>query len=148
MVISTYTYMVMHPRYYKPKFTKESILQRWLICSGYHLPFNPNNREYAKRLRKNMTLHEKILRFNFLRNLDCRVTKQRCIDHYIVDFYIASKNLVIEVDGDSHNKKKALLYDEQRTTMLEIYNLRVLRVNNNDIIDDFEWVCKKIMDAL
>jgi very-short-patch-repair endonuclease len=85
-----------------------------------------------------MTLHEKVLRFDFLKNLDCRVTKQRCIDHYIVDFYIASKNLVIEVDGDSHDSKEAGLYDDQRTIMLEMYNLRVLRVSNNDIIDNFE----------
>jgi very-short-patch-repair endonuclease len=32
--------------------------------------------------------------------------------------------------------------------MLEMYNLRVLRVSNNDIIDNFEWVCEKILNAL
>lgn len=35
-------------------------------------------------------------------DMKIRTLRQQPIDHYIVDFYIASVGLVIEIDGDSH----------------------------------------------
>jgi very-short-patch-repair endonuclease len=45
-----------------------------------------------------MTLEEKKLRNQFLKQQEYRVLRQKPIDHYIVDFYIADAKLVIEVD--------------------------------------------------
>jgi very-short-patch-repair endonuclease len=45
-----------------------------------------------------MTKAEKKLRYDFLQPLDIKVLRQQPIDNYIVDFYIASKKLVIEID--------------------------------------------------
>jgi len=62
------------------------------------LPYNSNLNDKAKKLRRNMTNAEKRLWFDCLKNIDIKVLKQQPIDNYIVDFYIASKKLVIEVD--------------------------------------------------
>ena len=56
----------------------------------------------ARRLRKNMTKEERHLWYDFLRGLPVMVHRQKVIGKYIVDFYIAEANLVIELDGSQH----------------------------------------------
>ncbi len=82
--------------------TKEDIQARGLISNGHHLPYNHNNISKAKELRKTMTKTERKLWYDWFAYQPYKVCRQKPIDHYIVDFYIASANLVIEIDGDSH----------------------------------------------
>ena len=56
----------------------------------------------ARDLRRNMTKEERHLWYDFMRGLPVRVHRQKVIGRYIVDFYIAEKNLVIELDGSQH----------------------------------------------
>ena len=56
-----------------------------------------------------------------MKQQDFRVLRQKPIDHYIVDFYIASANLIIEIDGEIHNSIKAKEYDNYRTSKLKEY---------------------------
>ena len=56
---------------------------------------NKNLSELARSLRKNMTRHECHLWYDFLKGLSVMVHRQKVIGHYIVDFYIAEKKLVI-----------------------------------------------------
>ena len=65
----------------------------------YH---NSKNVPNAQKLRKNMTPEEKMLWYQFLKRLPITVNRQKSIGHYIVDFYIHSHNLVIEIDGSQH----------------------------------------------
>ena len=65
--------------------------------------------EYNRRLtansqnsRKNMTPEEKHLWYDFLKKLPITVNRQKSIGNYIVDFYISSADLVIEIDGAQH----------------------------------------------
>jgi len=90
-----------------------------------------------------MTYTEKIVRQK-LRKQKYRVLRQHPIDHYIVDFYVASAGLVIEIDWWYHFTNKAIAYDKQRTIMLEVYNLIVIRFTNTEVIRDIETVCNKI----
>ena len=53
----------------------------------------------AQKLRKNMTPEEKHLWYDFLKKLPVTVNRQKNIGNYIVDFYIPSARLVIELDG-------------------------------------------------
>ncbi|HEY9075003.1 MAG TPA: endonuclease domain-containing protein [Anaerolineaceae bacterium] len=78
----------------------------------------------------------------------CRFLRQRPIDAYIVDFYCASRKLVIEIDGDSHFQNGAQEYDQARTSVLEGYGLKVLRFTNPDVLNHFEQVCQQIQAAL
>ena len=123
---------------------EEDIKRRGLIFTGYHLPYNPKLIDRAKILRKNMTPAEKKLWYGFLKVYHNRFRPQRVIDNYIVDFYCSSLKLVIEIDGEQHYTDEGKTYDKERDAVLESYGLKVCRIMNNEIIDDFELVCKKI----
>ena len=51
----------------------------------------------ARRLRREMTPHERKLWYLFLRKYPVKIYKQRIIGRFIVDFYCASAKLVIKV---------------------------------------------------
>jgi very-short-patch-repair endonuclease len=72
------------------------------VRDGIHFPYNPHNVERAKKMRKNMTDAESKVRFGYLRKADHKRYRQKCIDHFIVDFYCPEVNLVLEIDGDTH----------------------------------------------
>ena len=105
-----------------------------------YLPYNKNLVPRAKELRKNMTLAEKKLWYDYLRDFKYRVHRQRPIDNFIVDFYCPQLKLVIEVDGDSHYTENAQEYDRQRTEILQGYGLKVIRFNNHDVLDNLAGV--------
>ena len=116
-----------------------------------HPPFIPYRRTLkgsAQSLRCDPTSAERKLWFEFLRDLPVRFTRQKPLGDYIADFYCASRLLVIEVDGDSHFSEKGAQYDEARTAALEAHGIRVIRVTNLEVRDQFEGVCQRITDAL
>jgi len=109
---------------------------------------NKNLLSNARRLRKEMTRHEKHLWYDFLKNYPVHIYKQRIIGSYIVDFYCPSANLVIEIDGNQHYTEEGMEYDANRTEIFEQNNLKVLRFHNSDIDSNFDCVCKFISDEI
>lgn len=105
---------------------------------------NPELREKARELRKNMTPEENKLWYQFLRKYEIRFERQRVIGTYIVDFYCRKANLVIEIDGAQHYAPEAITYDKNRTEYLENCGIKVLRFLNKDIKFNFENVCAYI----
>ncbi|MFC1798175.1 endonuclease domain-containing protein [Patescibacteria group bacterium] len=69
-----------------------------LIKIQPRLPYNPKLKQRATEMRRNMTKTEQIIWFKYLKDLDVRVLRQRPIDNFIVDFYIPSLKIVIEID--------------------------------------------------
>ena len=128
--------------------TKESLSQRGLIYRSHRLPYNPKLITRAKELRKNMTPAETILWNNFIKTLPYRFVAQRTIDNYIVDFYCSALKLVIEIDGDQHLTEDGKAYDSERDFIIESYGLKILRINNADIYNDFDAVCRRIKEYL
>jgi very-short-patch-repair endonuclease len=110
----------------------------------YFLLYNPQLVARAKEMRKNPTVAERKL-WGHLRNFPVKFWRQRPIDNFIVDFYCPKLKLVIEVDGDSHFTESGLVYDEERTRVLEGYGLRIIRFTNNEVLQNFEGVCEQIM---
>ncbi|MCP5463412.1 MAG: DUF559 domain-containing protein [Deltaproteobacteria bacterium] len=106
----------------------------------------PKTLNHARDLRQNITNAEKKLwvhlRGKRLNGLKFR--RQHPIEPYIVDFFCHSANLVIELDGDSHDGDKAAQYDSDRQSFLEDQGLRVLRFRNKDVYDDVEQVLEEI----
>ena len=102
------------------------------------------NEEYARRLRKNMTPWERKLWYCFLKDYPIRFQRQKCVDHYIVDFYCFQAKLVIELDGGGHYEENSQKYDRNRTKIIENYGLKVLRFCNTDIDKNFYGVCTVI----
>ncbi len=105
----------------------------------------------AGRLRRNQTKHEDIFRelllkhhfkFNIQRAM---YAKDAC---YIVDFYLYRKfnrDLVVELDGDSHNSAKAKAHDAKRTKFLEERKkLVVIRYKNEEVITRPEEIIEEL----
>ena len=106
--------------------------------------YDHHNVSNARRMRKEMTPWERKLWYCFLSSYPVRFQRQKCIDHYIVDFYCFRAKLVIELDGGGHYEQDAQRKDAARTRELEKYGLKVLRVCNLDIDRNFEGVCTHI----
>ncbi len=117
-----------------------------LTEGSFYLPYNRELGDRARELRKNMTAAEKKLWFDYLKTFKFRVLRQRPIDHFIVDFYCATLKLVIEIDGDSHFTENGIVYDKQRTLILESYGLRILQFTNQEVFNNFTAVCQRIHD--
>ena len=113
-----------------------------------HLPYNRDLVERARELRKNMTAAEAKLWRECLRHLDVRVLRQRPIEHFIVDFYLPSLKLVVEVDGDSHFSDEGKARDAERTGILEGHGLRVVRFTNAEVLHNLEGVCEVLRGAV
>ena len=108
------------------------------------IPKDNSQLETARRLRKDMTPHERKLWYLFLRKYPVKIYKQRIIGRFIVDFYCASAQLVIEVDGSQHYEPQGVAYDKERSAFLSALDLKVLRFSNRDIDRDFRGVCEQI----
>lgn len=108
------------------------------------ISYKKSNIPLAKELRKNMTLWERKLWYNFLRGYPIRFQRQKSIGNYIVDFYCARVGLVIELDGGGHYSPQQAEKDAMRTKELKEMNLMVLRICNLDIDGNFMGVCEYI----
>ena len=84
----------------------------------------------------------------FLKRLPYNVRRQHNIENYIVDFYIAEKKIVIEVDGTQHLLPDHKEIDEQRDRTLSTWNITVLRYSNDSIRNNFNSVAQDILRKL
>ena len=143
-----------------PPFTREAELYCKVGCLGQKGRQNPTEElkmkynhnknlvKNAKVLRKDMTKEERHLWYDYLRNKDVRFLRQKIIGSYIVDFYCAKANLVIELDGSQHYEDKGIKYDAERTKFLEQNGLTVVRIPNNEINRNFDGVCEYLDSVL
>ena len=104
--------------------------------------YNKKNIPLAKELRKNMTPWERKLWYEFLRSYPVRFQRQKAIGNYVVDFYCAKAQLVVELDGSGHYQNNQQVADAERTTILEKMGLKVIRICNLDINRNFRGVCE------
>ncbi len=111
----------------------------------------PKNKELlgrARSLRKGYVLSEVIF-WKQVRNGEFHqidFDRQRIIGNYIVDFYIKSLGVVIEIDGSSHDNKEE--YDEKRQHFLESLNLKVYRISDFRVKHDLANVMKELEDYI
>ena len=111
----------------------------------------PRNKELLNRsrnLRKGYVLSEVIF-WKQVRNKEFHqidFDRQKIIGNYIVDFYIKSLGVVLEIDGSSHNDKEE--YDEKRQQFLESLDLVVYRISDNRIKNDLGNVMKELEDFI
>ena len=112
------------------------------------LPYNKKLVSNAQSLRKNMTPEEKHLWYDLLKRIPYNVRRQHNIENYIVDFYIAEKKVVIEVDGRQHLLAEHKEEDRQRDAELSSWGIIVLRYSNESIRNNFNAVAGDIMSKL
>ena len=115
------------------------------MVTGIGEMYNKDNIAIARKLRKDMTREERKLWYDCLRNLPIRFYRQKPIGNYIADFYCPKLKLVIELDGSQHYQDKGIVYDTERTKELSKYKeIKVLRIPNNQIDQNFNGVCEYI----
>ena len=108
-------------------------------------PHNKKLTSFAQDLRKDMTKEERHLWYDFLKFFPIVVKKQYVIDNFIVDFFIPSKKIAIEVDGSQHYEPEAREADCLRDAELMKYGIKVLRYTNLDVQRRFEGVASDIL---
>jgi len=109
-----------------------------------NLPYNPNLKKLINGKRKAGILGEvifwKLVRVKTFHNID--FDRQRIIGNYIVDFYVKTLGLIIEIDGSSHDEKQD--YDEVRQEYLESLGLKIFRITEFDIRNNLSIVMKDL----
>ena len=112
------------------------------------LPKNKDLLSRSRSLRKGYVLSEVVF-WKQVRNkkfYQIDFDRQKIIGNYIVDFYIKSLGVVIEIDGSSHNDKED--YDNKRQMFLESLDLVVFRISDNRIKNDLINVMKELEDFI
>ncbi len=118
------------------------------------LPYNPKLKERAKALRKQGILSE-VLFWKAVKNkqfLGLDFHRQKIIGNYIVDFYCPAIDLVVEIDGSSHDTKAE--YDAIRDEYLKNLGLNVIHFKDkrikkeiNSVLMELENYCKKLLNT-
>jgi len=75
--------------------------------------------------------------------------KFRCqhpLYRYILDFYCHGKRLAIEVDGKVHDSQQE--YDRYRDEFLQSIGIYTLRIKNEDVLNNIEFVKEMIKRKL
>ena len=101
----------------------------------------------SKRMRSEPTKAEDAL-WQALRGnaLGVKFRRQHVIENYIVDFACLSKLVIVEVDGDIHEAQRD--EDAERTMQLERYGFEILRVTNEEVLNDLAGVVIRIRQVL
>ena len=105
-------------------------------------------RDFARALRKQPTKAEDILweRLRGSRFHGAKFRRQVPFYRYVVDFYCHGSKLVVELDGKQHAWFAE--YDVERTRVLEMRGVRVIRFMNADVEGDLDSVLARIGEAL
>ena len=104
----------------------------------------------ARRLRKDGTMAEQRL-WEQLRNraLDGhKFVRQSPAGPYIADFMCRDARLIIEADGATHSTTAEIARDRVRRAELEAQGFRVLRFQNDEILNGMDEVLTIIRSAL
>ena len=95
-----------------------------------------------------MTKEERHLWYDFLRSYPVRFSRQKVLGKYIADFYSAEAKMVIELDGSQHYEPDNIQKDNERTEFLKGYGLKIIRIPNNEVAQNFRGVCEYIDAAV
>jgi type I restriction enzyme, R subunit len=110
----------------------------------FSLPYNPALKQRARELRQAGNLSE-VLLWNQLKNKQFKgydFDRQKIIGNYIVDFYCTNCNVVIEIDGSSHDDK--VEYDKERDKFLESLGLTVIHIPVVEVLQNMDGVMKML----
>jgi very-short-patch-repair endonuclease len=98
----------------------------------------------AREMRQAPTAAENALRQELRGRKLCGVKfrRQHTIDRFIVDFFSAEADLIIEVDGDIHDYSKE--EDKARQAFLESLGYKVFRFSNEQVLNHMIEVLDEI----
>ena len=102
----------------------------------------------ARRMRRAPTPTEKVLweRLRDRRLGGFKFRRQHAIGRFVVDFFCAKRNLVVEIDGQIHESTREM--DAARDTFLSEMGLKVIRFENGDVLNSTERILQVIFKEL
>ncbi len=109
--------------------------------------YNKSLKRKARELRKEPTKAESKLWQDLLRGRQClgyRFLRQRPIDHYIVDFFSKELQLIVEVDGYSHQLEEVAIKDKLRELRLRELGYSIIRFHDSEVMQDFDNVVRTL----
>jgi very-short-patch-repair endonuclease len=108
--------------------------------------YNSKLKERARQLRNHSTRAEIRLWLHLKgkKVMGCDFHRQKPIGNYIADFYSPKVQLVIEVDGYTHNFEEVVKKDHKKQGYLENLGITVLRFKDEEVIEDIDSVLKRI----
>ena len=118
-----------------------------------HRRTDPSLTRYARENRRSMSIIEGIVWKELRRNqLGVRFRRQEPIGPYLVDFVCIPLQLVIELDGPSHDHEARNdgqpEYDWRRDAYLRRRGFTVLRFTNQEVWNDHDAVLRAIESAI
>lgn len=110
---------------------------------------NAAQKDLRKKLRNNLGLPEIIL-WRELKGskLGKKFRRQYGVGIYSLDFYCPEIRLGIELDGNTHDNHKSYLYDERRTEFIQSQNIKIIRFQNKDVLNNLSGVLEEIKKHL
>jgi len=113
-----------------------------------NLPYNPKLKMLAREKRKTGIYSEVLfwqqVRAGLFYNID--FDRQRIIGNYIVDFYVKTLGLIVEIDGISHENK--IEYDAVRQQFLESLGLKIFRVTDGAVKSNILIVMEELQNFI
>ena len=105
-------------------------------------PYRHSLKQPARRLRGEMTDAEQVLWHRIQRKQiqGVQFYRQKPLLNFIVDFYCAKAQLVIELDGSQHLALEYQKKDAVRDQALEALGLCVLRFDNRQVLSETDSV--------
>jgi very-short-patch-repair endonuclease len=106
----------------------------------FHMRYLDLLREIARKNRKEPTESENRIWQVLFRNrkINEKFTRQKPLGRFILDFYCSKLLLAIEIDGDSHDKKKYM--DNERDLYLEQRGITTIRYRNEQVLNNIDDV--------
>ena len=105
---------------------------------------------YASELRKKETPAEKIL-WEKIKDRQIegeKFRKQHPSKKFVLDFYCYRLRFGIELDGNHHLLPEIKLYDDDRTEILESYEIYNLRFTNKEVMENIDYVIGRIRECI
>ncbi len=116
---------------------------------GMYYGTTPYVFQRAAELRNTMTPAEASLwKSLHINEWKLKFRRQHPIANYVVDFYCHSLKLVIEIDGDVHDKEDVKKKDTEREQFLKNLGLTVLRFKNEEVYKNRQQLLNKIGETI
>nr|WP_238401633.1 endonuclease domain-containing protein [Altererythrobacter sp. C41] len=76
---------------------------------------------------------------------EVRFRRQHPVGRYILDFYVASIRLAIEIDGEAHDMGDRPDQDIARDKWLRVQGIEVMRIPASDVLRDANEIADSIV---
>jgi very-short-patch-repair endonuclease len=109
--------------------------------------YHPQLKQLSRNLRNQSTLSEVLMwdESKGKKIRDYQFMPQKPVGQFFADFYCSKLNLVIEIDGESHETQHQQLKDHLKDEYLNSLGISVLRYDDHDVKTDLSGVMEHLI---